>query len=96
MQTGYISFCDTTAFNIKTENTKKKILKDVYNISNIKIIQKHFDVLNSNHFNKLNDNPHLISLKSNGNPYLLFLTQYNFTNLSLLIKKFSLVIFFLE
>ena len=87
MQTGYISFCDTTAFNIKTENTKKKILKDVYNISNIKIIQKHFDVLSSNHFNKLNDNPHLISLKSNGNPYLLFLTQYNFTNLSIFIDK---------
>jgi len=87
MQTGYISFCDSTAFNIKTENTKKKILKDVYNISNIKIVQKHFDVLNSNHFSKLNDNPHLISLKSNGNPYLLFFTQYNFTNLSIFIDK---------
>ena len=26
MQTGYISFCDSTAFNIKSENVKKNIL----------------------------------------------------------------------
>ena len=68
MQTGYISFCDKIGFNIKTQNVKENILKEIYNISNIKIIQKHFEILKHNHFNKLNDNPHLISLKSNGNP----------------------------
>ena len=46
MQTGYISFCDSTAFNIKTENTKKKILKDVYNISNIKLLLNKQRTLN--------------------------------------------------
>jgi hypothetical protein len=87
MQTGYISFCDKIGFNIKTQNVKENILKEIYNISNIKIIQKHFEILKHNHFNKLNDNPHLISLKSNGNPYLLYLTSYNFINTSIFIDK---------
>jgi hypothetical protein len=87
MQTGYISFCDKTAFNIKSDKVKKKILQNINNISNIKIIQKHFDVLNDNHFKKLNEIPHLVSLKTNGNPYLLFLTKHNFNNLSIFIDK---------
>lgn len=87
MQTGYISFCDKTAFNIKSDRVKKKILQNINDISNIKIIQKHFDILNKNHFKKLNDIPHLVSLKTNGNPYLLYLTKYNFTNLSIFIDK---------
>ena len=87
MQTGYISFCDSIAFNIKSDKVKKEILENITNISNIKIIQKHFDVLNKNHFKKLNGIPHLVSLKSNGNPYLLFLTQYNNINISIFIDK---------
>ena len=87
MQIGYISFCDKTAFNIKTPNVKEQILKDIYNISQIKIIQKHFEILKEHHFKKLNDNPHLISLKSNGNPYLLYLTKYNFVNTCIFIDK---------
>ena len=46
MQTGYISFCDSTAFNIKSGNVKQDILKTIENLSNIKIIQKHFDIFN--------------------------------------------------
>ena len=37
MQTGYISFCDKTAFNIKSDKVKKKILQNINNISNITI-----------------------------------------------------------
>ena len=87
MQTGLISFCDKTAFNIKTQNVKENILKDIYDISKFKIIQKHFELLKKHHFSKLNDNPHLISLKSNGNPYLLYLTKFNFINTSIFIDK---------
>jgi hypothetical protein len=87
MQIGTISFCDKTAFNIKNQNVKEQILKDIYNISQIKIIQKHFEILKEHHFKKLNDNPHLISLKSNGNPYLLYLTKYNFVNTCIFIDK---------
>ena len=87
MQTGYISFCDSTAFNIKSDKIKKKLLDTINSISNIKIIQKHFDILNVNHFKKLNEIPHLVSLKTNGNPYLLYLTRHNFTNISVFIDK---------
>tara|TARA_B110000093_G_scaffold141882_1_gene152794 strand:+ start:220 stop:1257 length:1038 start_codon:yes stop_codon:yes gene_type:complete len=87
MQIGYISFCDKTAFNIKTQSVKEQILKDIYDITEIKIIQKHFEILKEHHFKKLNDNPHLVSLKSNGNPYLLYLTKYNFVNTCIFIDK---------
>jgi len=87
MQTGDISFCDSTAFNIKSENVKKNILNTIESLTGIKIIQKHFNNFNENHFKKLNDIPHLVSLKSNGNPYLLFLTRINFTNISIFIDK---------
>ena len=87
MQIGYISFCGNTAFNIKTQDVKEDILRSIYDTSQIKIIQKHFEILNKNHFQKLNDNPHLISLKSNGNPYLLYLTKYNFVNTCMFIDK---------
>lgn len=87
MQIGYISFCDSTAFNIKSENVKKNILNTIESLTGIKIIQRHFNNFNDNHFKKLNDIPHLVSLKSNGNPYLLFLTRINFTNISIFIDK---------
>jgi len=87
MQTGYISFCNSTAFNIKSENIKKDILNKIETLTGIKIIQKHFNNFYESHFKKLNDVPHLISLKSNGNPYLLFLTRINFINISIFIDK---------
>ena len=87
MQIGYISFCDSTAFNIKSNDVKKKLLDKINKLSNIKIIQRHFETFNKNHFKKLNEIPHLVSLKSNGNPYLLFLTKYNFSNISIFIDK---------
>ena len=43
MQTGDISFCDSTAFNIKSENVKKNILNIIESLTGIKIIQKHFN-----------------------------------------------------
>ena len=87
MQFGYISFCNSTAFNIKSEHVKKDILNKIETLSGIKIIQKHFTNFNESHFKKLNDIPHLVSLKSNGNPYLLFLTKINYTNISIFIDK---------
>ena len=42
MQTGYISFCDSIGFNIKSDKIKKQILNNITNLSNIKIIQKSF------------------------------------------------------
>jgi len=87
MRTGYITFCGSIGFNIKNDKYKKEILEEIYNKTHIKIIQKHFIYLQQTHFKKLNEIPHLISLKSNGNPYLLYLTKYNFNNVCIFIDK---------
>ena len=89
MQTGIISFCEKQAYNIKSEDVKKSILETIETRTegHIKIIQKHFDNLAQHHFTKLNKSPHLVSLRSNGNPYLLILTKYNFSNIAVFIDK---------
>ena len=86
MQTGTISFCDKQSLNIKSNDTKKyfndKLLK-----YNVKILQKHFEKFGNETFNKLKTNPYIASLKSNGNPYLLFLTKFHNTDICIMIDK---------
>jgi hypothetical protein len=88
MQTGQISFCNKTALNIKSEDVKKKILNELESKYNIKILHRHFDVFNNQvSLGKLQKSPYLFCLKSNGNPYYMFLTKLNNINTCLLIDK---------
>ena len=87
MQTGTISFCDQNSLNIKSNDTKKyfndKLLK-----YGVKVLQKHFERFDTKvSISKLKSNPYLVSLKSNGNPYLLFLTKFNGNDITLMIDK---------
>lgn len=87
MQTGTISFCDRNSLNIKSNDTKKyfndKLLK-----YGVKVLQKHFERFDTKvSISKLKSNPYLVSLKSNGNPYLLFLTKFNGNDITLMIDK---------
>lgn len=86
MQTGTISFCDKQSLNIKSNDTKK-VFNDKLNDYGIKILQKHFERFDDNSFNKLKSNPYIASLKSNGNPYIMFLTRFNETDICLMIDK---------
>lgn len=86
MQTGTISFCDKQSLNIKSNDTKK-VFNDKLNDYGIQILQKHFERFGENSFNKLNTNPYIASLKSNGNPYIMFLTRFNNTDICLMIDK---------
>jgi hypothetical protein len=88
MHSGIINFASGIALNIKDIEAKKELLSVIENLSKIKIIQKHYEKLdNLNIINKLNTSPHLVSLKTNGNPYLLFFTRYNFVNHCIFIDK---------
>jgi len=87
MHLGEISFCDKIGFNIKSDEFKKKILSDLESKYNFKVIQKHYERFNDNTPNILQNNPHLVSLRTNGNPYLLYLTKYNYTNQCIFIDK---------
>lgn len=87
MQLGEISFCDQIGYNIKSDNIKKELLEKLENVYNFKVIQKHHRIFHTSMINDLNRIPHLVSVKTNGNPYLLYLTRYNFANQCIFIDK---------
>lgn len=87
MQTGTISFCDNIGFNVKSDEFKKKILQELDENYNFRIIQKHHERFNPSMIPNLTNNPHLICPRTNGNPYMLYLTKFNFTNQCIFIDK---------
>jgi hypothetical protein len=86
MQTGNISFCEKQAINIKSDKIKKELL-DKLNTYNVNILHKHYEIFNDNSVVKIKKSPYIISLKSNGNPYLMFLTRINHIPTCLMIDK---------
>ncbi|MAT10118.1 MAG: hypothetical protein CMM02_03830 [Rhodopirellula sp.] len=77
MHTGIISFADRIAYNIKSNEIKDIILNKLYELYNIKIIQRHYYLLSNNNLNYINNKSYLCCLRSNGNPYYVFFTLYN-------------------
>ena len=77
MHTGIISFADRIAFNIKSNDFKDVILNKLYKLYGLKIIQKHYYLLNDNSAEYIKNNKYLCCLRSNGNPYYIFFTKYN-------------------
>lgn len=87
MHLGEISFCDRIGFNIKSDDIKKKILEDLETSTGFKVIQKHYERFDPCLASRLNKMPHFLSLRSNGNPYLLYLTTYNDQHQCIFIDK---------
>lgn len=87
MHTGDISFCDKVAFNIKSDEIKKYILQKLESQYSLKIIHKHFEKYEAHTLPNLVRNPHLVCLRSNGNPYFLYLMKYNFIQYCVFIDK---------
>lgn len=86
MHIGTISFCDRVGFNLKSDQSKKEILDKIEGYG-IKIIQKHFDRFGPETLPTLQSNPHLVCTKTNGNPYLLYMTRVGGVNQCLFIDK---------
>lgn len=88
MQTGTISFCGKTGINIKSDAIKRKLLDVLDHTFHQKILKRHYDVYNPTVTPKrLRANPHLAALKSNGNPYFLFMTRINYVNTCVFVDK---------
>jgi hypothetical protein len=77
MHLGMISLADRVVENIKSDDVKQEILKDLNASYGIKIIQKHDHRLDEKNIEYVKNNPHLVSLRSNGNRYILYFTLYN-------------------
>jgi hypothetical protein len=88
MRIGDISFCDKIGYNIRSDETKKQILDKLEKKYGIRIIARHYDKFDQTRsVPVLNRNPHLICARSNGNPYMLYLTRYNFVDICIFIDK---------
>jgi hypothetical protein len=84
---GDISFCDQIAFNIKSDDTKQYILNKLSKAYNLKIIAKHFEKFHDGMLTNIAQKPHMLCIRSNGNPYFLYLTRLNFVNYCIFIDK---------
>lgn len=84
---GEISFCGKIAFNIKSDETKKYILERLEKLYQIKIVQKHYEKFNERSLNILEKNPYLICVRTNGNPYYLYLLKHNLVQYCIFIDK---------
>jgi len=87
MRLGEISFCNHIGFNIKSDELKKRVLDEIDATFKQKIIQKHHEKFQESSLRILNTNPYMMSLRSNGNPYFLYLTRYNNVNQCIFIDK---------
>lgn len=87
MMIGEISFCEQIGFNIKSDETKHFILDRIQRKYGLKIITKHFDKYEDRMLENIQKRPHLLCVRSNGNPYFLYLTKINFVNYCIFIDK---------
>lgn len=88
MQTGTISFCDRHALNIKSEDVKRRILTQLGDQFGQHVVRRHYDMYNPEITpQRLQTKPHLMCLKSNGNPYFMMLTRVNHVNTCVFIDK---------
>lgn len=88
MQTQYISFCKKNGLNIKSNCIKTKILSELQDNYDVRIVDRHHEVFNpEKHMNRLERVPHVCALKSNGNPYFMYLTKLDFVNTVVMIDK---------
>lgn len=87
MHLGEISFCDKIGVNVKADDFKKDILVHLQSKYNISIIQKHYNNYNSASLHHIRNKPHVFTIRSNGNPYFLFLTKVHNVNTCIFIDK---------
>ena len=87
MLTKNISFCDSVCQNIVSVEYKQHVLTEIDSLYGVKIIRKHHVPFNNTALARVQKVPHLVCLRSNGNPYFLYLTKYNMHNVCIFIDK---------
>jgi len=87
MHTGIISFCDRVALNIKATDVKTVIVQQLEHHYNIKILSRQFNNFDENGKTFVERFPHWMCLRSNGNPYYMWFTKYQDTNVIFYIDK---------
>lgn len=76
-----ISFCDRAGYNVRDDESKQRILGELERLCGFKVIRRHFQKFHpATHVPQLvaaaaGREPPLATLRSNGNPYVLFMTR---------------------
>lgn len=87
MHLGEISFCERQGYNVKSDDAKQAVLSSIESHFGVRIIQKHFDKFSDAALQRLSQSPHLVCERTNGNPYLLYLTRHNYVNQAVFVDK---------
>jgi len=87
IKTSEISFCNKKALNIVSDKFKSFLLSNLREQYNISITDRNAHILNKKSIVNLSKNPHLISLKTIGNNYYLYLTRINEVKYCFFIDK---------
>lgn len=82
-----ISFCERMADNVVTADSKKYILDILKNRHEVTIQDKYALVLNDKNMKYIKMNPHLITIKTAGSNYYLFMTRINELNCCFFIDR---------
>ena len=80
-----ISFCDKKCSNVNDNETKGQIIEYLDSMHDIKLFNKQCTNLNPSMLRNVTYHQHLLSVLTNGNPYILFLTKIDGINCCLYI-----------
>ena len=86
-QTSKISFCGKQACNVVEDSFKEELLDILQKNYYISIKDKNFYIINSKNIRYIEKNPHILSVKSSGSLYYLFLTKINDQKFCFFIDK---------
>lgn len=82
-----ISFCNRVCQNIVDSDLKQTILNDITSRFDANIVRRHHARMDAKALARVSKAPHIVCLRSNGNPYFMFLTRHHHKNVCIFIDK---------
>lgn len=87
MKTSPVTFCHSSVEQIIDHHTKTMLTESIRQCVNINITERTFRPIRNERDVTYLQNPHLISLATNGQRWLMYLTQVNHLNVCVLIER---------
>ena len=87
MRGAYINFCNKKAFNLVDEDFKQRVIDSLKDNYYITISDRNFYIINERNINYIEKKPFILSVKSLGSLYYLYLTKIDGINYCIYINK---------
>lgn len=82
-----ISFCDRVCQNVVSSDFKSAVLHDIQTQYGASIVRRHHARMDAPTMARVAKTPHIVCLRSNGNPYLMYMCKYNTKNVCIFVDK---------